>query len=109
MFSPDSKIMQIAGRITDLILLDFLYLITIAARDIRNADLRPRSPRVEITEIFQNQSVPLTGTAAVHRFVKGFDIVEKMIGVRQNRIKRGARDKSAGVHRRADALRMQIG
>ena len=28
MFSPDSKIMQIAGRITDLILLNFLYLIT---------------------------------------------------------------------------------
>lgn len=28
MFSPDSKIMQIAGRITDLIWLNFLYLIT---------------------------------------------------------------------------------
>ena len=28
MFSPDSKIMQVLGRITDLVLLNLLFMIT---------------------------------------------------------------------------------
>ena len=78
---------------------DFVNLIIIISRDIRDSYLGFCLAFINIHKIVKNKSVRLPGTPLVYVNVYRLYVIEKCVGIRHYAVYSLARDKTAGVNR----------
>ena len=78
---------------------DFVNLIIIISRDIRDSYLGFCPAFINIHKIVKNKSVRLSSTPPVYVNVYRLYVIEKCVGIRHYAVYSLARDKTAGVNR----------